>query len=730
MIPLSFLRCIVFVVLLFPSILSSVLLSSEKDKEGLKQVYAQALKDRDLWTCLQIEAWQSEVFKEKVVTPVLGRSRIIGSPRLAFPDRIRWYWVCAERLIVVGEQSVWILAPEGWPLRPRILLPFRPDSCAVSSDGSVLACALRGTRNHSNVRIAILRTDTAEILWDDPVEGPITPQHYPGRMLVSGDGSVATVFLDGSTPKGFQLPTVILSGGSAGKRIREPLMKRLEIESRHWSLIRRNSGFSFHKKDNENGMHVQDWAPLPDGSIVLLRPSGDKTKEARLFLAKANAAEPVPLKLQTEFHSIHNIGSVGVHVVIWGDIVVARTDLFGAPLETPTLNRGFATFSMSTLQNETPPAAAISVSGEGIIDTATHAAILSYQGSDLLRLNLGETTPTWSRVATAANTILSVSQPGRLNHRTIVRLADQQVQIFDPAGNEYYLGPLKGDLSIDSRRTLVRRDSSEVELVSLSREKKQRTSVLLKADLPRNIHISTDLFDERVLAIEYGIETKWRRFSAQDGTLKDEGVGSPPQLWREGGEHGPFFVSHARLVPKTLNEESEGMAAYLAPKALVSNRDVAVVLDEHGFIFTSAKAGEPIVLVDRIVAAHGFGIAPNFSGVVVTKGRNDDRDAIGVLIFTAGKSLSISRSGPAIGRDAKPLPQGGDWKIHGLRFFLPNPHNRCIWTESLCGFRPSTVDNGPALVANPAGDMLYAFTQSVVLMLDPTNLSQVAKFER
>jgi hypothetical protein len=277
---------------------------------------------------------------------------------------------------------------------------------------------------------------------------------------------------------------------------------------------------------------------------------------------------------------------------------------------------------------------------------------------------------------------------------------------------------------------MLRRDGSEVELISLSRDKEQRGSVLLKADLPRNIHISTDLLGERALAIEYGIQTSWRLFSATDGTQKDEGIGSPPQFWREGNENGPFFVSHARFIPKTLNEESEGMAAFLTPKALVSNRDVAVVLDDHGFIFTSAKAGESIVPVDRVVTANGFGIVPNFSGVVLTKGKNDDRDAIGLLTFTTGKPMSISRTGPAIGRDAKPLPQGGDWKISGLKFYIPSPHNRCTWTESHCGFRPSTVHNGPALIANPAGDMLYAFTQSVVLMLDPTSISQVAKFER
>jgi hypothetical protein len=70
-------------------VLSSALFGVDKERDGLKQVYTQALKERDLWTCLQIEAWQTEVFKEKVSVPVLGRSRIIGSPRLAFPDRIR-----------------------------------------------------------------------------------------------------------------------------------------------------------------------------------------------------------------------------------------------------------------------------------------------------------------------------------------------------------------------------------------------------------------------------------------------------------------------------------------------------------------------------------------------------------------------------------------------------------------------------------------------------------------
>ncbi|MFM2092638.1 MAG: hypothetical protein RLZZ127_3127, partial [Planctomycetota bacterium] len=161
-------------------------------KAEAKALHARSLRENDLWTALQLEAWGRR--NTLRLGPVLGASDIHGDPVHGFPETVR---LVVDRGAVIGVfagSRLYQVAPDGRPLAPSVPLGLAIDRAGWSGDGRFAAVARIDSPDPltHRLRVAVRSVPAGAILVDQGL-GVVAGDHTASEVAVSDDGTAAAL---------------------------------------------------------------------------------------------------------------------------------------------------------------------------------------------------------------------------------------------------------------------------------------------------------------------------------------------------------------------------------------------------------------------------------------------------------------------------------------------------------------------------------------------------------
>lgn len=659
-------------------------MAAEEDLRGaLRDVHAEARQTGAWWTCVQVEAYAAQ--HRYRISPVLGRSDVIGDALLAFPDPIRGYECGADATWVVTAGACHRLAADGRPLAPARRLPFDPHRYDLSPTRATLGLArIDGPRERRVIQLATMNPQTGE------------PQHRFERIITGAIGEQwdnlhhgLAVAVDGSAlafaVHRHKSDYVRLYIEVAGKDQAEPLRGYTRAHAigpdGHWVIADRGRQTTL--LIGEERVALQQFARGPGVAVVAI---GDEFHWVAADGSRSRfPATGAPIGKRPQ---IHTVG--GWLVLASGDGAeqAAETDIFGEVIseggEAPAT---LAVYRWSDLAEN--PAAAPTLTTPGHFVRAGNQAPGCYlwQGQRLELLDLARTEPERHQVAGLPAAIAWVDNQ---HHLTRVRLGDGRFALLDRNGSELWLGPAD-DVWVQHRgQAVVRtgpREAGAYAIVDLAREADQRHTVALEIPAQPYHWLRVDRLRPRAVA---DAPTFWLRIDKRSGEVvhreeKNEETGwqRPPSLDAEDNHHGPWYRHGGRLIDKAVPAQAPAVNRTVAPVDAVFAGSVLLVLDRDGHLYQLLRGA-----LEHLgqIPADRFALGPDGTGLYLAHGRQR------TIVAAITRGPALDPDDPAVGKRGQDLPDDGRWKLDRGQFALGS--RKAVWDQDLAWFEPIRMRNG------------------------------------
>jgi hypothetical protein len=397
----------------------------------------------------------------------------------------------------------------------------------------------------------------------------------------------------------------------------------------------------------------------------------------------------------------------------------ATTDLTGNTIEGGEAQAdSLAIFKWADLVADRAAEPALFLPGQRLsIHRGQAAAFFTWNSDgDVSMIQLDGDRPVVEAIASVGKPVTWVDSN---QHYILVHHPEWGRTLLDDSGTVRWEGTAR-DVWLNSRKHLIHRPDGEQQpytLVHLGDSLADNTS--LQLDLPPAPwwSINVDRFNRRAVADS---QTQWMPFDPMTGklgkaTIKDDTVQWPrPPWWRnEDNNHGRFYRSDGRLIPKNGGPDGKPVTEVFAPLDAVHLGRSLLILDrnQHIYLGGGRKPFESIGLA----AADRFAAANNGKDLVLSRGGNRQIVA------------RVSR-GPSIDDDIDGMPDKADdldrgkWRVEG-RKFTPPTGSSMDWSEELSGFQVERLRSG-------SSKGLLVITRSLIIELGTRDLKKVATVKR
>lgn len=670
------------------------LLAGDSDPASqARAVWRAAQKGGDAWTCLQLEAWgraQQPIIK---LGPVLGPSVILGNPSLTFPSTIQAMRDVGDRIVVVAAQRAWVLAPDGRPLQPSLLLPRGEPT--IASDGQfVLTIAAEG----SPWRVVLTRIADGKPVLSTEIPVAEGQQRTPQRAIAH-DGSAVAIGVTSPVPNGPPQERVLVFKPG------EP--KPLELAVRAQPLAIGPAGSWLIVGGGNEWTVTTREQPLLASSvasgqgIAVCLAEGNKLWRIAQDGSRSELAGVPPLGDQPR---VFALGEWLVLATGQG-AKTAREDLLGDTAQETVLPPRMALWRWHDLARDPTAQPVTTLVGRPAIDRSQPAALWLWNESRVELCDLsGENPATRPVIPDAGAHVLWVENDGPLIR---VHARDQICAYYDWEGRELWRGPAHGLRAWRHNAAIVERregDRFAYVLVRLASDPNARAEISLAALPPQRMGMRIPLFQPDLLVANNDQGRWW--VLGFDGAIQhvrppDQNFPPPPIVgmapsWRHDAAAGRFFALGARLIPARLSAP--------AP-ALASGEDLIDAWRTEAGTWLLDRSGRLVLLPAR-EREQSMQLAGPPHALFLALGKD-------LAVQTPGQQLWRIERGPPWKLEAAPGPAealpSGPWKVDRLSFGIPRGKH-LQWDEERLGWKPVRL-------RSPAQSGLFVITPAVLLEL-------------
>lgn len=677
---------------------AALALSADADpKAQAKSVWTAAAKVGDVWTCLQLESWGRSGRPAQRLGSVLGDSTVLGDPLFSFPARIEMLADFGDHVVVSSGSRVHVLAPDGRPLQPSVVLPASGHK-AIGYDGKAVGAV---EREDAGVRfVAVRLADGVRTISALAPAGPA--QSLGDGRVVADDASAMAIEINtleaasGRTsvsvvmatamdraPRAVEIRPGLRGIGRGGAWLISGLGQELEV------LI-------------GTSRRTASAAAIGPGLAACLSEG-----KARLVLADGRDASLAGAPALGHDAGLATVGNWLVLASGSGAKSVAQEDLLGddAGVETdqpPTL----AFWRWADLAAD-PGARPVSTTTGWLTIASAHAAALwAWQGKQLDLIDLSGSAPRREPYLQAANDITWVSSDlhcVRLHHN------QELSSLYGPDKRELWSGPCS-NISVKRRDLglIERRDGERYSwsLVTLSPDPAKRKETRLEIpDQEQWIWVSNQAPD-LIVAL---VERHWWRSVGFDGKVieraRDGGPDAVPRPhcaeWGWFSPAGRFYRDGVRVRLKAEAPPDDVSLADLDLADAWRIGSSTILLNRSGRVLVSGRKRGEWLDLPAIAPADRLGLA----GGSLVAAAGDERRLVAALL--PGPKLE-AREGLGAVLD---LP-AGPWRIESGHIFTPPRGRQLEWDEERFGCRPLRL-------RSPEGAGMFVITPAVMIELDP-----------
>ncbi|TVR13617.1 MAG: hypothetical protein EA401_06300 [Planctomycetota bacterium] len=699
--------------------ISSPAVSAEDEHEAtaIHELYAQARQHGDLWTCIQLEAYMEahDHLRRRQTLPYLGRSQVLGSPLLGFPEDIHNHWDRDSHIAVISGHRFYRTSPSGRPLQLSIPLPFHPGRSAYTRlENHIGLARTHGPWNRRQVTLGVVARDSGSVLWrrDVGLHGILEEQndHLFDRITVAEDGSAVVAAINRS--RGDNQRIVIAS--AEHQRIINDFRNPHAVghEGRWVVADRAQQGrpttLIVFSNERQQMSTLDDFAVGPDRSLL---------RQGDTWELLDGTGERHPFSPHVAIGRNPGAWTVGQWLIIgsgWGASSEASTDLLGNIIEEASEQPyTIALYYWPDLIDNTTANPRMSIANRYSRSDFSPHTLYVWDDHSISLLRLQSPSPEIIPWAEAQAPIQSVHDS---HHYTMAVHPDNLRSVFDNHGQELWHGEAD-DAWVHCRRRMLYRtggDNPRYTMVTLHHDPAQREEVPLQ--LPA-AHWRIRSHPWHNFAIAENDEA-WHRLDLENGQVtetvrKDPEANTrrPPWWHGEANNYGRFFRFGGRLYRKDNGPENQPLAAVMVPQDIfIIPRQGSLVIDRQDRILAFSERGDSSVIAT--IEADTFFTDRRERAIFV--GHERGRNVVG----------SIER-GPSVNTAADSLPDRGEhlsssaWNLNRNNEFRPPRGSPSRWDSGKAGFPFQRLRDG-------GRDHLIVVTESVILMLEPRAMPLVS----
>jgi hypothetical protein len=680
-------------------------------KAEAKALFARSLRENDLWTSLQLEAWGRR--NTLRLGPVLGASEIHGDPLHGFPETVR---LVVDRGSVIGVfagSRFYQVAPDGRPLAPSVPLGFGIDRAGWSGDGRFAGAARIDSPDPltHRLRVAVRSVPAGAILLDQGV-GVVSGDHTASEVAVSDDGTAAAVEVS-NHPLG--QPRVALVRADGANQLLPGLRDPVAVGTRGGWFIARQTGDNALVLIRGGQRQTLSAAAAGPGWTAII-PA--EAKRLQLLAPDGTVREvPPAIGIGNDPRLAVRAGWLVLHSGGGAVTVPGRDDLDreipGGQPQPPTL----AAWRTADLADAV---AAPRVVRPMPWSPAGHmtAGLFAWDGPRAWVLDLSGNDPVDLPLPSTGAAVAWIDTD--LNLFAKIRRQDGTCTLVDRTGRIWYDGEGRDIWAQEQRRAIVAVTATGGTrgwlLAGLDPDPVRRTRVPLQLDPAGWDEIFADRHGRRVVATSWS-RTTWIELDPATGRERRRGSTDDPatprpgvdRLW--GANGGRWQAWQGRLLDKADGETLIAPGRIFAPRdGWRIDRAIITVGHDQRVSITGRRPGEWIDLGPLSQGEPWLGIRRARQEVVIR--------ANGTAVAELGPGPRLVPAGPG---DSEDLPEGA-WRVRGMQIAAPRLGD-FVWDGERTGFTPDRL-------RGPFPDRLLVITRSVVINLDPGAVRTVFRPER
>lgn len=671
-------------------------------KVEARQLHARCLREGDVWSALQLEAWGRQVNLR--LGPVLGASDICGDPLFAFPYPITQSEDRGWRIGIFAGDRFYQLAADGRPLAPSIRFGHNTARGGWTLDGRFAAAAqIESPQLATNRLVVEVRSVTDGGITLSQTLAVVAGDYAASPVAIAGDGTAAVIEIANNP---FGQPRVAVARADGTSQLMPGWRAPLAVGSRGTWFIARQVGSNalvLAKGGSTQPLLAATAGPrwtaiitTADRRLQLLAPSGEISE----LPAAIGIGDHPNLDVAAGWLVLHS--GDGAKTVPGRDALDRETP--GGLDQPPTL----AAWRLAEMDQPGVGPRLIRPMGWFPAGNQT-AAFFAWSKSRAWMVDLSEDEPVDVPLTSTGADIRWIDTD--LNLFTRIRRVDGTAALLDRSGRPWYDGPAVEISAQDQSRAVITlgNDSAKTWAVtSLDPDAGKRKQVALALDGPGWGEIYADRHGKRVVAINAG-RSLWVELDQATGKERRQGSTADPATPRPGIDRqwganpGRWQNWSGRLLDKDDGETSLAPGRIWSPRdAWRIDRAIITVTHDYRVAITGRKPGDWLDLGRIENGEPWLGVRRNRPDSVVVR-------ANGALVaeVAAGPRLNLT---PTPG-EVEDLPEGS-WRPQGLRVAAPRI-GKLIWDETHSGFRPERL-------RGPHPDRLLVICRSLIINLDPT----------